>query len=492
MKKSDYSTLTRIFNPENIAIIGVSSEGFGFGRGILLSLLSIGYSGGLFPVNPRGGTISGLKIFESVQSIPLPIDLAIIAVPAPLVPDAVISCMQKGAAGVEILSAGFSETGTPEGSDLEKQLAEIAARGVRIIGPNCFGCYNPRSGLTMLPGPDLSREPGPVGFISQSGGMAIDLAHIGAWRGIRFSTMVSFGNGVDLRETELLEYFDHDPETKMIGVYLEGLKSGRSFFEVLKSVSMRKPVIICKGGLSESGSRAAMSHTASIAGKNEIWKSVFRQTNAVQAVDLADLCNYSLAFSTLPEKLYKGISVIGGGGAIGVSAADMTSSYGMSMPEFDKDIRDAILELLPRPGSSARNPVDVANPFVSPEVLKKVLLLSARCATVDIQIVVLLLYHYKSIAKQLAGKSISEITPTKAYADAFSEASIASGKPVVVVLPDYKQEPESLDVAETIRDARKRFTAAGIPVYDDIHVAIRSVYAVSNYYRRRAFRYHAE
>jgi acyl-CoA synthetase (NDP forming) len=485
----DYNNFKRIFEPERIAIIGVSAEGLGFGKGILMALINIGYGGKLFPVNPRGGSTAGLPIYESVEAIPSPIDLGIIAVPAPLVPAAVEACMKKGAAGVEILSAGFRETGTPEGVSLESEISGLLANNFRVIGPNCFGIYNPRSGVTMLPGPDLSREPGPVGFISQSGGMAVDFAHIGKWRGIKFSTMVSFGNGVDLRETELLDYMGADPDTGIVCMYIEGLTDGRRFFEVLKSVCSKKPVIICKGGMSESGSRAAMSHTASIAGKSEIWRSVFRQCNAIPAMDIQDLCNYSLAFSALPARVYRGVSIIGGGGAIGVAAADIAAHYDMTIPEFKGAIHDSILSLLPRPGSSAKNPVDVANPFVSPDILREVLIQAAKDNAVDIQIVVQLLYHYKSIAAQLKGGTVKDLAPVASFAKAFSDAKAASGKPVFVVIPDYKQEPESLDVAEIIRDARKQYTEKGIPVFDDIKDALQSIKVVSEYYRRRNSRY---
>jgi acyl-CoA synthetase (NDP forming) len=276
-----------------------------------------------------------------------------------------------------------------------------------------------------------------------------------------------------------------DPNTGIVGMYIEGLTDGRKFFDVLKSVSLKKPVIICKGGLSESGSRAAMSHTASIAGKSEIWQSVFKQCNAVPATDIHDLCNYALAFSALPARPYHGLSIIGGGGAIGVAAADLASMYGMIIPEFSGEIHDAILSLLPRPGSSARNPVDVANPFVSPDILHEVLNLSARNSAIDIQIVVQLLYHYKSISGQIKGSKVKDITPIASFAKAFSDAAASSGKPVVVIIPDYKQGPESLDVAEMIRDARRQYTEKGIPVFDDIKVALKSIKIVSEYYRRR-------
>ncbi len=484
-KRSDSSSLKRIFEPRSIAVVGVSSEGFGFGRGILLSLKKIGFDGALYPVNPRGGAVDGLNIYENVDAIPSTIDLGIIAVPAHLVPGAVEACMRKGAAGVEILSSGFSESGTPEGAALEREISEIASKGIRVIGPNCFGVYNPRTGLTLLPGPDLSREPGPVAFISQSGGMTVDFAHIGRWRGIRFSTMVSFGNGVDLRETELLDHFASDPDTGIIGLYIEGLDDGRSFFAALKNACAKKPVIICKGGMTDSGGRAAMSHTASIAGRSEIWRAVIRQCNAVPATDLDDICNYSLAFATLPGRTYHGVSVIGGGGAIGVGAADTASSLGISIPEFHTSIQERILAHLPRPGSSARNPVDVANPFVPPTMLKHILLNAASCDKVDIQIVVQLLYHYKSLAVHLPGKSVGDIIPVSEFAAAFASAADESGKPVVVVLPEYKQEKEALDIACVIREARELYGERGIPVFENVTEALRSIRAVSDYHARK-------
>jgi len=473
-----------MFEPSGVAIVGVSAEGMGFGRGILLAIQQMGYAGGLYPVNPKGGTVAGLQIYESVASIPHTIDLGIIAVPAPHVPAAIEQCLYKGAAGVEILSAGFRETDTPAGIDLEKKVRGLAQGGIRVVGPNCFGIYNPRTGLTLLPGPDLSREPGPVAFISQSGGMPVDFAHVGKWRGIRFSTMVSFGNGADLRETELLDYFLHDAETGVIAMYIEGLDDGRRFFSILKQVTARKPVIICKGGMSESGMRAAMSHTASIAGASEVWKAVIRQCNAVLATDLNDICNYSLAFSMLPRARYRGISLIGGGGAIGVAAADMAAEYGMLIPELDPEIQQEINPLLPQPGSSAKNPVDVANPFVPPANLQKILVATARSRDVDIQIVVQLLYHYKSLSIQMPGRTVMDITPIHDFAEAFSSAAASTGKPVIVVLPEYKQEIEALDIAEMIRTARKLYTEKGIPVYSDVKEALRSINVISNYQSR--------
>ena len=241
----------RIFHPHNIAIIGISAEdgGTGFGSGMFRALKAMGFEGNIFPVNPKGGNLDGLPIYKQVENIEEIVDFAIITVAAKNVPEVLEGCLRKGIEGVEILSSGFSELGTETGYELEKRIQQISAGGIRVVGPNCFGIYCPKSGLTLLPGPDLSRQTGSVAFLSQSGGNAIDLAHKGKWMGIRFSKVVSFGNGADLRETDLLQYLANDPETKVISMYIEGIKDGDAFFESIKYAAKNKPVIVCKGGL---------------------------------------------------------------------------------------------------------------------------------------------------------------------------------------------------------------------------------------------------
>ncbi len=478
----------KIFGPRNVAIVGVAAEGFGFGRGILISLLEYGYPGTIYPVNPKGGEIRGLTLYKTVEDIPEQIDFGIIAVPASKVPDAVEACRKKGAAAVEILSSGFSETGTPEGSLLEERLMEIAKTGIRIIGPNCFGVHSPRGGLTFLPGPDLSREPGPVAFISQSGGHSIDFAHMGRWKGIAFSKMISLGNGTDLRETELLRYLGSDPDTEIIGMYIEGVKDGKAFFDTLRDVASRKPVIVLKGGLSEAGGRAVQSHTASMGGSSVIWESVIRQCNAVQAFDLHELSDYALAFTMLPHGEYRNITIVGGGGALGVSAADMAERYGMKIPELKEDIQKEIDLLLPKPGSSARNPIDIANPYVTPEVLRETLVKAARDDAIDVQIVIQLLYHYKALAISFGAASVKPLTPFKELAETIGDVVRTTKKPVIMVLPDLKQELESMEVTEMIRQTRKILTDMKIPVFDNLHNAVRSLNAVSGYYRKKRAR----
>ena len=477
--------LDGIFEPKSIAIVGVSSEGFGFGRGILLSHLAIGYEGKLYPVNKRGGSIEGMTIFPSIESIPDKIDFAIIAVPAHLVPSSLEACRVKGAVGAEILSSGFSETGTPEGRALEEELKAVAGRGIRVIGPNCFGIYCPKSGLTMLPGPDLSRKPGGVALLSQSGGLSVDFGYMGKWRGIHFSKVVSFGNGCDLRETEMLRYLRHDPETKVICMYVEGVSDGRDFFNTMKEATAEKPVIVIKGGLSESGSRAAASHTASLGGQRVIWEAALKQCHITQVENLEEMSDAALAFSLLPAQEYKGCSIIGGGGALGIAAADTAESFGIKVPSLRKDLQAAILEVLPKPGSSATNPIDIANPFVSAGYIREILLHASQDDNIDFHVVIQLLYHYKSLQLSMPGVKLRDITPYKELAKICREAMDVGKKPVVLVLPNIRQDEDDIEIEQINRETRRLFTEAGMPVFDDVTNALRAIASVSRYYRRR-------
>jgi len=383
-------------------------------------------------------------------------------------------------AGAEILSAGFKELGTPEGIALENEIKRIATRGIRVIGPNCFGIYCPRSGLTLLPGPDLSPETGPVAFLSQSGGMAVDFANEGKSIGVRFSKVVSFGNGADLRETELLAYLRDDPETRVITMYVEGIEDGDQFFSTLRSTSRKKPVIVYKGGLSEAGRRAVVSHTASMGGSRAIWNSILKQTHAVQVQEMPEMAQAALAFSFLPQRVYRNITLLGGGGALGVSAADAAEGFGLSFPPFAPETVRRMMDILPKPGSSAGNPVDVANPYVAPEVLAKCLQIGAEDDRIDLQILISLLGHYKNLSRYL-GKPLRAVAPFQELAEGVQRVAVESGKPIVITINNPRRSLDHLDVVETVELARKAFLDRGIPVFDDLRNALRALSHVNEY-----------
>ena len=476
--------LERIFHPKRLAVIGASEDAFSYGGRTILTLLNFGYKGELYPVNPKGGTIAGLNIYKTLESIPEDLDLAIIAIPAPLVPEALEACRKKGLTGAEILSAGFKELGTPEGKALEEKIKQIVGKGIRVVGPNCFGIYCPAGGLTILPGEDFSRESGSVAFLAQSGGMAGEFVTNGKCLGLRFSKVVSFGNGVDLRETELLQYLGDDPETKVICMYMEGVGDGRAFLKVLKEVTAKKPVIIYKGGLSKSGQRAVVSHTASLGGSRQIWESMMRQANAVQVNNSWEMAQASLAFVQLPERVFKRITVVGGGGALGVTAGDTAESFGIELPILPTDIQEQIMAILPKPGSSASNPIDAANPGVPPEILKEVLLKAGAVEKIDLQILIQLLYIYKAFYRR-GEMTLEDVTPYIKLAEAVKEVENQTNKPVVLFLPNSKRDLEDLDLEEVRRKATRLFFEKKILTFENLTDAFKAIDQVSGYYVRR-------
>ncbi len=237
-----------IFNPKSVAIVGVSSVTDSMtNRNFLKPLLSCGYQGKIFPVNPRLHEIMGLKVYRSVLDIPEPVDSVVSGLPAALVPKLMGECAEARVKAVTCFSAGFSETGEEEGINLEREVVKIARRGgVRLLGPNCLGVHNPAIGYTFEAGG--SRRSGHVGFLSQSGGNARDLILAGRQRGILFSKVVSYGNAADLDEADFLNYFAHDTETRVVAAYIEGMNRPRVFMRALKAATKEKPVIVLKGG----------------------------------------------------------------------------------------------------------------------------------------------------------------------------------------------------------------------------------------------------
>ena len=214
-------------------MVGASANLRKYGGIYLRALLGFGYTGKVYPINPRESEILGLKAYPRVSDIPEPVDFATITVPAQAVPAIVEECLVKGIKAVQILTAGFREAGE-EGTRLEEQLTKIAAQGIRIIGPNCFGVYSPGGGLTILPGQYLPREVGPVGCFCQSGGLSLRIPRRASDLGIRFSQVISYGNACDINECDLMEYFSRDPETKIIIGYLEGVKDGPRFLSAFR------------------------------------------------------------------------------------------------------------------------------------------------------------------------------------------------------------------------------------------------------------------
>ncbi|MBU4315755.1 MAG: CoA-binding protein [Proteobacteria bacterium] len=474
-----------VFYPKSIAVVGASNANIGFGSGFLRTNMAFGFKGQMYPVNPKGGEIQGLKAYPSVLDIPDPVDFAVIAIPSHLVLAAVKDCVKKGIKGAEILSSGFKEAG-PEGLALEKEVVRVAREGgLKLIGPNCFGLHSPESGVTLMPGWDFSSIPGPVGLISQSGVGACDLVYSAQGRGLGFSVVMSYGNACDIDAVAMMDYFEADPKTKIVGAYLEGVENGRAFFESLKRCAAKKPVVIMKGGLSEQGHRGTVGHTGSMAGTRHVWQAAIKSAGAMAAHDLRDLVECLMAVNCLEGFTGGGVGLMAGGGARVVEGLDAASNFGFPVPELDDASTAKIQALLPPAGGKGGNPADLANPGIVPGVINPTMeVFSAR---EDIQIMVMyqmLFYFYNNMRKMSANPE-DAMAPHQEILTKAKEIREKTGKPLALVLVDTASSPAHGEVEQYRMKVRHFYTTNGIPCFDTGNQAFSVMRRVAEYYKRR-------
>ena len=467
-----------IFYPGTLAVIGASADLTKFGNIILSAIQEIGYEGKIYPVNPEGGEINGLKAFKSLPEIPGPVDFAIITVPASALFKALEECRDKEVKGVEILTSGFKETGTPEGRKMEAEIARFAQRGMRILGPNCFGIYCPESGLTILPGQNFSRETGPVGFLSQSGGLCADLGQIAKGLGIRFSKMVSYGNGCDVAACDLLEYFFADEKTRIIAGYIEGVDDGPRFLRLLRENRGKKPVILWKAGLTATGGRAVQSHTGSMGGSQAVWEGGFQQAGVIQVYSSEELIDAIYAFLFLPATAGSRLAVMGGGGAISVAASDSLERLGLSVPSFSPTVLRKLKASFPVVGNSLSNPVDLGNPMIPPSMLRKVMEAAGEDGGIDTLIVIqILFYILYQVRHRLArhDRPLSQFSFQPELLKACQEVKARYGKSIILVMPDITTDGQMIDLEIEWRRERDAYQTAGFPVFRSLDRAARAL-----------------
>ena len=350
--------LDRLFDPRSLAVIGASLKKGKIGHDVLLNLKECGYKGKIYPINPHDSEIMGFKVYKSVLDVREEIDLAVFAIPAAAVVEAMQECGRKGIKAAIVISAGFKETG-PEGRALELQLADAAkAHGIRVLGPNCLGFISSTARLNASFAA-TSPLPGDIAFFSQSGALCTAILDWSVKEKIGFSKFISLGNKADISETDLLRALGDDPDTKVILGYIEDVKDGREFMRVAREVTAKKPVIICKAGGTKAGAKAASSHTGSLAGSEAAFDAAFVQTGIIRAETIEDLFYYAVAFSY--QKLPKGdnLAIITNAGGPGIIAVDAVErSQHAKVASLSKETTDYLRGALPK-AAALNNPVDV-------------------------------------------------------------------------------------------------------------------------------------
>ncbi|MEM0090416.1 MAG: CoA-binding protein, partial [Nitrososphaerota archaeon] len=348
--------LEYLVRPRTVAIVGASREPTKIGHVILKNIIDNGFpKERVFPINPNVEEILGLKCYANLKEVPSELDLAVIAVPANIVPKIIEDCVEKGVKFAAIISSGFREVGNVEA---EKRVVEIAKKGgVRVLGPNIVGLIDTVVNLNASFLPYLP-EKGEIVMISQSGALAAGLLTWTKVKGIGLLDIISLGNRADIDECELIEFFSKDPHTKAITLYMEGVEDGKKFMEVAERVCRKKPIIILKAGKGKKAAEAVRSHTGSLAGLDVAYDAAFKQCGIIRASDIRTLFDYALSLAMLPDPKGENVVIVTNGGGVGIMCADACEDLGLHLMEIPDDLALALREWMPSFGS-VLNPIDL-------------------------------------------------------------------------------------------------------------------------------------
>ena len=350
--------LDAVFYPQSVAVVGASNDVAKWGGVVTINVLSGGFPGPIYPINPRDRDVFGRAAYPSLSDLPSIPDLAIIAVPAGTVKGVVEECARLGVKAVVVISGGFSEAG-PEGAAMEADIAQIASNaGMAMIGPNCVGVMSSWRRFYGTGGVITQPGPGPAGFLSHSGNMGVQLMASAEERSGGVGKFAGIGNEALYTATDLLEYFCDDPQTGLILDYVEGLDDGRRFMEAARRAALKKPLIVLRGGASEYGAKAAASHTGAMAGSQRVFEAVVRQCGVIATTDPDEFIDLAFALSYLPLPKGRRVAVVTMGGGWGVVAADEISRSGLELAELPPNVIADIDAVLP-PYWSRSNPVDL-------------------------------------------------------------------------------------------------------------------------------------
>ncbi len=340
-----------------MAVIGASNNRGRWGCETMENILRAGFRGKIYPIHPKEKIIHGLRAYPTVLEVPDGIDLAVFVVNAAQTLKAMEECVQKGVGGAVVITAGFAEI-SEEGKRMQERMASVARKaGMRFVGPNCLGIWS--SAVSLDCAFYKTPLPGPIAFVSQSGMLGEQLLEIALDKGYGFSKFISSGNQADLDVCDYLDYLATDPDTRTIVLYLEGIKDGRRFLEASRRVIENKPIVMYKAGHTGAGARAAMSHTASLAGNHALFDAACRQAGIVRSTDIIEAFDIAEALAHQPFPKGNRVAVVSGGGGFCVTTADACASHGLELPELDAQTQGKILSLMHAYAPPPRNPVDM-------------------------------------------------------------------------------------------------------------------------------------
>ncbi len=466
--KADLAKLERAFNPRVLAVVGDS--------GFLQWLRShADFTGKLYSVQVSARSIEqieklGVTNYKNVNDIPEPVDLAIVAVGRKIALQILEDLIRKDVAAAHFFTAGFAETDTEDGRKLQQDIIDRAeATGFHLIGPNCMGIFNPELGLKQS-GSQYVGSVGPVGFISQSGTHAMNFSLEAHLQGVDVNKSVSFGNGIVLDSAEFLNYFGQDDEIRAIGMYLEGIREGRRFVEVLRDVSRRKPVVIWKGGRTADAGRAIASHTGSLAVPQNIWTSVMRQCGAIPVDGMEELIDTLKALLYLKPVYGNRVVLAGGSGGQSVAITDAFTEASLEVPELTRESYGQFEEFFSLIGGSYRNPIDTGNP--NRAQMNRIMDIIEHDGNIDN--IVMLMYTGGAGPPGVADRQTEEI-------DEIVKLRNRSSKPVMATIT----VPFLPKVVGEARTLVKKLQDGGVPAFTSLERGAHALKNAFDYYRFR-------
>lgn len=449
-----HDVLNRLFQPSSIAVVGASAKPGKIGYTVILNLIESRFEGKLYPINPNANEILGLKSYGSILDVPGPVDTAVITVPAKMVPQAAEDCGKKGVTGLVIISSGFSEVGE---KDLENQVVEIARKhNMRVLGPNIVGVLS-NSGKMNASFARKLPLPGKASLVSQSGALLIAMDEATYIRRVGFDKLFSIGNMSDLDFADTISWLDDDPKTSCLALYIEGFKNGRRFIDVGRRAT--KPIIALKSGVSAHGAAAAASHTGSLAGAAKVYGAAFHQANVIEAADLNNLFDLTLAFSLQPPMKGDNLLIVTNGGGVGVLATDAAERYGLPLKFAPPELQTALKQHMPDFGS-AKNPVDITG-----------------MAGLD--------WYYESVRAAYSHDWVDGLAVLYCETAITNPEEIAQGIKKAVDASGVKGKPIAVSMVggENCEKAMKWLVECGIPAYNGPDIAVHALAKLREYAR---------
>lgn len=460
------SDLVPLFQPKSVALIGASSNSKKYGYWTAKSLIENGFEGDIHLVSRTGGEIFGHPTYPDILSVPGDVDMAIIAIAPNHILPVMEQCVEKGVKCAIVVSTGFGETG-PEGKELERKMLEIARKGnMRVQGPNCMGTYSAAKSMNAS---IIDLAPGPMSLVLQSGNFGIDINFNAKSRNLGYSCWATIGNQLDMRFHDFVEYIEADDDTKVLLLYMEGLRveseeDGRKFIKAAQKTAARVPIAAIKIGRSAAGARAAASHTGSLAGSEKVFDAALRQAGVIRVDTPRQLLDAAEAFSKCKPAKGKRIAILTDGGGHGVMATDFAERFNLGAPVLSEASQDKLKEIL-MPHCPIKNPVDLAGtPEADMWVFDRCLDVLLKDPDVDGVVIVGLYGGYADLSEEFR---ILEMDVAKSMVERIA----ASDKPVVMHSIYQPQQPECL----------KYISEHGVPVFGEVDAAVRTMGVLAGY-----------